>query len=154
MCINCCMSESCSLTNPSLTRSALPSDSQFSPSVRRGAFDLLQHLSLSHLGAQSSQKTDSLESYSIPSCKAGCRHNICSMLLLLELEIVCSPSPGWGPAGLGGPPHWSVSGHVQTMGTWVAEEDWEGARLSGVLSLTAHTSQGPWWSNEFKCLQK
>lgn len=68
------------------------------------------------------------------------------MLLLLELtsEILNSPSLDSGTARLGwGPPHWSVSGHVQTVGTRVAEEDWEGAGLSGVLSLTAHTSQGP-----------
>ena len=73
------------------------------PSVKCSAFDLLLHISLSCLGAQSSQKTDSLGSYSIPLCKAGCRHT-CLMPLLLEFtsEFVNSPSPGWGPAGLGG----------------------------------------------------
>ena len=72
--------------------------------MRPTAFDLLQHISLSSLGAQSSQETDSSGSYSIPLCKAGCRHNTCSMHLLLEFisEIVNSPSPGWGPAGLWG----------------------------------------------------
>ena len=74
------------------------------PSVGRSAFDLLKHISISWLGAQSSKKTDPLGSYSIPLCKAGCRHNTCSMPLLLEFisEIVNSPSSGWGPAGLWG----------------------------------------------------
>ena len=105
------MSESCPLTNPSLLAHPSPPTPDFFPSVKCSAFDLLLHISLSCLGAQSSQKTDSLGSYSIPLCKAGCRHT-CSMPLLLEFtsEVVNSPSPGWGPAGLGGSvPHIGVS---------------------------------------------
>ena len=110
-CVTCCMSESCPLTNPSLLAHPSPPTPDFFPSVKCSAFDLLLHISLSCLGAQSSQKTDSLGSYSIPLCKAGCRHT-CSMPLLLEFtsEVVNSPSPGWGPAGLGGSvPHIGVS---------------------------------------------
>ena len=40
------------------------------------------------------------------------------MFLLLEFtsEILSSPSPGGGPAGLGFPPHWSVSGRCRLRG--------------------------------------
>ena len=148
-CVTCCMSESCPLTNPSLTRSSLPSNSWFFPSVRRSAFDLFQHVSLSCLGAQSSQKTGSLGSYFIPLCKAGCTHDNCSILLLLEFtsEIVNSPSPGWGPAGLGGLPQWSVSDQVQAVGSWVVKEDWVG----GGVCVGPQFCLGSLMINELKC---
>ena len=65
-------------------------------------------------------------------------HEMLVPCLLLELtsESLSSPSPGWGPAGLVCPPHWSVSGRMQTMGS--PARGLGGSRVvSRVPSLTA-----------------
>ena len=74
----------------------------------------LFHFSASVLSSTSkleegNQVTSSLSS-SNPLCKSGRRPNACSMLVLFEFtsEMLSFPSPGWGPAGLGGP-HTGVS---------------------------------------------
>ena len=113
---------------------------------------------LLHPCAQLSQQTELLEEVgqvtsllpsSILLCKAGCRCDAGSMFVLHELksEALSIPSPGWGPAGLVCP---MISGHVQTVGS-PARGLGGGRVISRVLSLTAHMSHGPLWSNEFKC---
>ena len=53
------------------------------------------------------------------------------MFLLLELtsEILSSPPPGWGPGGLGGSPHLSVSGHGRAVQSRVVLRVLEAAGL-------------------------
>ena len=113
-----------------------------------------------HLCAQLSQQTELPEEADqvtppLPSsilCARLGAHEMLVPCLLLELtsESLSSPSPGWGPAGLVCPPHWSVSGYVQTVGS--PARGLGGSRvISRVPSLIAHMSHGPLWSNEFEC---
>ena len=107
---------------------------------------------LLRLCAQLSQQTELPEEADqvtppLPSsilCARLGAHEMLVPCLLLELtsESLSSPSPGWGPAGLVCPPHWSVSGCVQTVGS--PARGLGGSRvISRVPSLIAHMSHGP-----------
>ena len=87
-----------------------------------------------------------------PLCKVGCTWEAGSMFVLLELtsEALSSPSPGWGPAGLVCSPTLECLRSCADGG--YPARGLGGSRVvSRVPSLTAHTSHGPLWSNEFKC---
>ena len=107
---------------------------------------------LLRLCAQLSQQTELPEEADqvtppLPSsilCARLGAHEMLVPCLLLELtsESLSSPSPGWGPAGLVCPLHWSVSGYLQTVGS--PARGLGGSRvISRVPSLIAHMSHGP-----------